>query len=221
MIIISKNIPSNLLSELKKIGEVQTFLTNNKTDTRLAGHVDMFCCKVDETYVVEESLYSLINNVSNILPGESKVKTSFHHSPYNAVITDDYILHNTTVTDKIILQLTKNKKQINVKQSFTRCSVIPLPDGTFITSDKGISKILTINNIQHLLVDNEKIVLPGFKKGCIGGCCGINKLDYYLTGSLEHHSQGKAIKRFMVEHGCNVIELVDDALFDCGSFFFI
>ena len=76
-------------------------------------------------------------------------------SAYNAVIGPNFIIHNSSFTDKVILEQTQNKKFINVKQSFTRCSLITDGDRLFISSDRGIHRALINQNFNSLFVSSE------------------------------------------------------------------
>uniref|UniRef100_UPI00343F95D8 DUF6873 family GME fold protein n=1 Tax=uncultured Clostridium sp. TaxID=59620 RepID=UPI00343F95D8 len=56
----------------------------------------------------------------------------------NSYITDNYLVHNLKFTDKKILEYCKNKKIINVKQGYTKCSILPIKEKVIITNDTDI-----------------------------------------------------------------------------------
>ena len=62
--------------------------------------------------------------------------------------------------------------KIHVKQGYTRCSLLPVDDRSFITSDAGIAKTLAEHDTDVLLIHPGHIHLPGFDYGFIGGTGG-------------------------------------------------
>jgi len=96
-----------------------------------------------------------------------------------------------------------------------------LKENNFIISDKGIQKTFFENKINHLYVSPEKIVLPGFPNGFIGGCCGVLENKIFLSGSLKYFPDGEKFKQFVQNYKYEVIELYDGFLFDCGSILFL
>lgn len=223
--IYNKNIPKEAVSTLKKHGNCFPFLSDNVTNSYLAGHVDVFGCVVDNNYIVSNELYTLLCKVCtsenidniNIIKGQSAVGYNFEATHYNAAVSENFLIHNTKYTDETIIQHKNNRKIINVKQGFCRCSVLPLPNDNFITSDNGIGRQLKINNVKHILIDPEEIILPGCKNGCIGGCFGIYGTNIFCIGNLSYHKDGNKIRNFIEECGCHLTELYDGPLFDAGS----
>ncbi len=203
---------------LQSTGDCFPFMTHGVTDEGIAGHPDVFCCKVGHQLVAAPQIIRLLkNSYAHIVPGVSTVGSGFNATHYNAVVTDRYIIHNRKYTDPEIISMQNGRVFINVKQGFTRCSVLPLPDGSFITSDQGISKVFDERHIRHLQVSSEGIVLPGYRNGCIGGCFGITDNLVCVIGRLKYHKDGHAMKSFMESAGCKLTELYDGPLFDGGS----
>lgn len=223
--IYNKHIPEEAVSNLKQYGDCFPFLSNDITNSYLSGHIDVFGCLIDDKYIVSNELYNFLINISpsesingiKIIKGHDDVGFDYDATHYNAAVSDNYIIHNTKYTDEVILQNKDNRQLINVKQGFCRCSVLPLSNDNFITSDNGITKQLKTNNMKHLFVDPSEIILPGCKNGCIGGCFGVYKTDVYCIGNLSYHKDGDKIRNFIEECDCHLIELYDGPLFDGGS----
>jgi N-dimethylarginine dimethylaminohydrolase len=135
---------------------------------------------------------------------------------YNAVVTDDLLIHNLKITDQSILQVYSSRKAVHVNQGYTRCNLLPLNKG-FITSDRGIEKTLTSEGFNVLYVDPSPIVLKGHKHGFFPGCCGIMDDTVLICGSLNNHHQAEEIKEFIASNGMKVHELFDGKLTDIGS----
>lgn len=136
----------------------------------------------------------------------------------NALITKDFIMHNTKYTDKCILDNCKEKMVLNVPQGYTKCSIVNIYDKAFITSDKIIHKKLTQCGYDTLLIPPGDIILEGLDYGFIGGTCGTignNKLAFF--GSLEHYKYGYEVITFLKKHNVKPIYLSNSKLIDRGS----
>lgn len=136
----------------------------------------------------------------------------------NALITDNLFVHNLSYTDKNLLKLQQGKKIINVKQGYTKCSILPLKEDAFITSDKGIYNKLTEENLDVLLVPPGDILLPNLNYGFIGGVGGmISKNKLALFGELNSYEYGNEVYNFLYKHDIEPIALKKGKLIDRGS----
>src|SRR3712207_6103016 len=131
--------------------------------------------------------------------------------PYTTLFRSHYLNY----TDKNLLSLIKlsNKKLINTKQGYTKCSTAIVNDSAIITSDKNIAKSLQKENIDILLLPPGDIILPGLNYGFIGGACGLiekNILAFY--GSLECYAYGKEVLSFLKKHKVEPIFLSEGKL---------
>lgn len=138
----------------------------------------------------------------------------------NYLSINNLFVHNTKYTDKIVLDNIKDKKIINVKQGYTKCSVLPINDNAAITSDKIIAKKLSENNIDVLRVPHGDIMLPGMNYGFIGGVGGLispNKLA--LFGQLSEYCFGNEVYNFLYKYDVEPIYLKKGKLIDRGSIF--
>lgn len=136
----------------------------------------------------------------------------------NALSTDEVFIHNLNHTDKNLIDLQHKKKLINVKQGYTKCSILPLREDTFITSDKGIYNRLIEENFNILLVPSGDILLPPLNYGFIGGVGGMiseNKLA--LFGELNSYEYGNEVYNFLYKHDIEPIYLKKGKLVDRGS----
>lgn len=122
---------------------------------------------------------------------------------YNAVCTGKYFIHNLQYTDPDLLAAAEAKAaadsailtKIHVKQGYTRCSLLPVDDRSFITSDAGIAKDLADHDTDVLLIHPGHIHLPGFDYGFIGGTGGGLPLSgrrlLVVNGNIETHPDHK------------------------------
>ena len=228
LIIIDKKIPQLAKLPLRKLAEVVELETSKITYDAISGHPDIFFCKTNNSTLItapnlpDYYTYILLNNNINLIKGIKNVGDKYPSSAhYNAVVTEDFLIHNTNFTEESILYHTKNKTVINVKQAYTRCNLLPLTNNSYITSDEGIYAKLKDAYLNILYVSPLDVELSGFKHGFFGGACGVYKNTVYVIGSLRHHQQGDIIKDFIYNTGLEIVELYDGKLFDGGSILFI
>lgn len=140
---------------------------------------------------------------------------------YNvARVSKKYALHRADKTDEIIKESFEKQgvTLINTAQGYTKCSVAPVSDGAFITSDKGIYKACAGYDMDILLIREGHIDLPPYKTGFIGGCCGLsdNKTMLFCGGVNTHPDKDKILK-FLEKYNVTPICTNEKTLFDIGS----
>ena len=99
--------------------------------------------------------------------------------------------------------------------------MIPLTNDAFISSDKGISKVLDRYGIENIYVNPKGIELPGFTHGFFGGCCGIFDQKLFVIGKIDHLENAKEFREFITSKNIEIIELYNGNLFDGGSILFL
>jgi len=226
MIIIADNrIPEQAKVALENYGEVLYLESHGITYPAIAGHPDIFLCQVNEQLVLAPNMPKVswerlsktsVSYVNGKLPIGKKYPQT---APYNAVVSDKFIIHNQNVTDSKIKELTVGKEFIHVNQAYTRCNLIPLENNRFITSDNGIEKTFLRHGFEVLFVNPNGIILSGFNNGFIGGTCGIFEDKIVFIGNLNHLPEGNKIQKFVSDY--EIIELYNGPLYDGGSLIFI
>ncbi len=226
MIIIADNrIPEQAKVALENYGEILYLESHGITYPAIAGHPDIFFCQVNEQLVVAPNtpvpLKEYLTKKSVLfINGKSEVGEKYPQTaPYNAVVSVKFIIHNQNFTDSKIKELTAGKEFIYVNQAYTRCNLIALNNDRFITSDRGIEKVLIRKGFKVLYVNPKGIILHGFENGFIGGTCGIFENKIFFTGNLNHFSEGNKIQKFISDY--EIIELYNGPLYDGGSLIFI
>lgn len=139
---------------------------------------------------------------------------------YNAAVFGDYLVCNTACTAQEILSeyLSLNKKILNVKQGYAKCSICVVSANAIITSDKGIYKTASENKIDVLLIEPGYIELCGNMEGFIGGASGLIAPDILaVNGNIKTHKNHKEIIAFCKNHGVEVISLNNGNIVDVGS----
>ncbi len=226
-IILDNRLPESAKKNLGKYGDLLSIQTNGITYDAISGHPDIFCCKTNDNLIIAPNLPLQIKKTivdSNIafIEGEQPIGNKYPETAkYNAVCTDELLIHNFRYTDVMITRNYEDVELIHVDQGYTRCNLIPLPENKFITSDHGIERVLKRYNLDVLFVDPIEIILPGMKHGFIGGCCGIFEDKLFLSGRLKYYSDGEKMKKYVQDAGIEIIELYDGPLFDGGSILFL
>lgn len=226
-VIADSRIPAKALDKLSSFALVLLFSSNNVTYDEISGHPDIFFCQIDNQLIAAPNtpagfLKKLDKYNIPYSFGESQVGVEkINSTHYNAVVTQSYLIHNTKVTEKSIVDLCTDKTIIHCNQGYTRCSLIAPDDNLMITSDGGISKILSEKGIEHLLIGAKEILLPGFANGFFGGTCGFFENTLFLMGNLNFHPEGETIRKYVYSKGFDIVELYDGPLFDGGSLLFI
>ncbi len=227
MIIVDKKIPAKAKQTLGKFDKVIQFETENITYESISGHPDIFFTRIKNDLIIAPNLPDrykrlLKENNHSYTEGETPVGSKYPETAgYNVVFTDDLLIHNFRYTDPGILDKTRDADPIQVKQAYTRCNLIPLPERKFITSDTSIHSILYGFEYDVLFVDPKGIILPGFEHGFFGGCCGTSENKFFIIGNLSLHNKGDRIRDFIKSSGFEIIELYEGPLFDGGSILFI
>ena len=227
-ILIDKKIPDEAKENLSAYGDLIEIESNGIVYDSISGHPDIFVCQTPTNLFVAPNtpakiLDSFKRNNIKFEAGTNPLGNNFPFTSfYNAVITDSFLIHNLKYTDEKIIDFNDFKTKINVKQSYTRCNLVAISDHVFITSDLGIFNALNkIPLVKILFVKPDQIVLPGFRNGFFGGCCGVIDNNLFVIGNLNRIEDGETIKSFLKESNVNLIELYNNQLFDGGSIFFL
>jgi len=226
LIIIDNTIPEQAKKKLSTFGEIMELQTSGITYDAISGHPDIFFCKTPKGLIVAQNtpamyIELLKGRKVSFNMGEKELGLQYPESSvYNAVVTDKYCIHNQNITDPEILRSMQDHQQIHVNQGYTRCSLLPLKNDHFITSDTGIYQVLTSKEIDVLSVNPVGIRIQGLKHGFFGGTCGIYQDKVFIIGSLAHFDEGEKVRVYLEKLEYEIIELYDGPLFDGGSIIF-
>jgi len=157
-----------------------------------------------------------------IICGETRLESTYPGDiAYNvARVSKQYALHRTDKTDKVLAGelLRRGVSIINVPQGYTKCSVAPVSENAFITSDRGIYAAVKEYKMDVLLISEGNIELNPYPFGFIGGCTGlISKNQMFFEGSIETHPDCEKIIRFLEKYGVLPLEVKGKNLRDIGS----
>jgi hypothetical protein len=191
----------------------------------VSGHPDMLLHKLtSEEILVHKSMPK--NFINTLISFNYKVMTTHkglcdsypNDILLNAVNLDTLFMHNLKYTDPVLLKAVRGKKQINVKQGYTKCSTAIINNKAVITSDICISKALNHEGVDVLLLPPKDILLKGLDYGFIGGSCGLldgGTLAFY--GNLQKYKYGNEVLNFLLKHDVKPVYLSDENLIDRGT----
>jgi hypothetical protein len=226
LIIGDARLPAEAIKNLSAFGTFVPFATRSITYEAVSGHPDLFFCQHQQQVVVapnvpKQYLTTLQNHGISFVKGKLPVGKLYPQtSRYNAVVTSNFLIHNTKHSDPSLKQAFAEKECIPVNQGYTRCNLLVLDDDLFITSDSGIFNQLQKQHLDVHYSSPEAILLPGFEHGFLGGCLGVFENQVFVAGSFSRFPEGEKLSLLLESRNYKIVELYDGPLFDGGSLFF-
>ncbi len=227
LILCDSKMPEEAKAKLSVYGEIVKFATEGITYNAISGHPDIFFCKTPGGLIVAPNLPEkyfklLTENSIPYVKGISPVGNAYPESArYNSLVKGRYIFQNPETSDTSIAKLNPGHEIIPVKQGYVQCNLIALPNGSFITSDRGIEKSLIQRGLVVLFVNPSCIKLDSFEHGFIGGTCGLLENILFVCGSLKNFKEQACIESFTERAGVSIIELYDGQPADVGTIMFL
>lgn len=227
LIIIDGRLPASIAQNLQAFGDVFQLESSGIVYDSISGHPDIFIFQKDHLVIIAPNApKSLIEELKKyripFLRGREKLGKNFPETVwYNAVSNTDYFIHRYQHTSNCILRQTSDKQFVPVPQAYTRCNLLPLPDGSFITSDPGIEISLKQHNLEVHYFESNDIILNGQDHGFLGGALGLFNNEIFIIGSLEHYSQGENLRKLLGNKSLKYHELYNGPLIDGGGIFFL
>ena len=137
-IIADSRMPEEAKRNLKKLGDVLFLNPTDITYKSISAHPDIFFFQTKDGLVYAPNapkriVKELKKRKIKLTEGKKEVGRKYPDTvPYNAVGIGDTLIHNLKHTDSTILSLYEN--HIHVNQGYTRCNLVALKEGVFITS---------------------------------------------------------------------------------------
>ncbi len=231
--IVSEDISQEAYDNLLQFSK--DFMFIRKCESLYKGidsHADLQCFPLEHHRVIvhpgihPETIEEAKAMDIELLYGETKLEKKYPKDiSYNVARVGKNVLHYVNHMDPVVKKELERRKYnfINVKQGYTKCSVLPLGEHSIITADLGIAKEIKESAMDVLLIEGGHIELPGFNTGFIGGVCGVieEKGMVLFNGNLALHPDCIKICSFLKERGYDYKCLTHGPLIDVGSIFFL
>lgn len=193
----------------------------------LRRHADLGICIVSEKMAVcpPESCAYYREKLSpygfKIISGKSSIGSNYpSDSAYNVGIVGKKCFLNKSVCDEHLYEIliSEGYEIINVNQGYTKCSICPVDENSFITGDKGIASAGENAGLSVLLISNDNISLSGYSNGFFGGCTGMGAKDELLVnGDINTLPDSERIKEFLEERKIRIKSIKEGEVTDIGS----
>lgn len=232
---VDERISYNSELSLTELGfEVIKLPPENRLSPAVASHTDMLFFRHKNTLLTSQKYFSehvdlfekitAIPEIEILLTDEVQQEEYPKDRIFNCLVIDNKIFAKKDYLSSEILKYAENfdLKLVSVAQGYPACVALGVP-GTAITSDKGIARSLESEGLRVLTIpESEKIKLPPYKFGFIGGTAGVFRNIVYFAGNLYSHPYGKEIEVALNEAGysCVSLDAEADSLFDVGGIFF-
>ena len=156
-----------------------------------------------------------------IIMGENSVGSNYPKDcAYNVGIVGKKCFLNKSVCDGRLFDIliSEGFEIIEIKQGYTKCSICPVDENSFITGDCIIAQEGEKRGMDVLLIENKGIVLPPYENGFWGGCCGMGDIDtLIINGDVSLIPSGDKIKEFLDRKNIKIQKSKEGEVVDIGS----
>ena len=171
--------------------------------------ITISACQKGNIRLLEELGYT-VNICDELKPG---YKTE---SFLNYIINDEFVIRNPLTT--ISCCDINSRKEIFVKQGYTRCSTICVNNRAYITDDEGIYKTLKSNDMDCLKISKGEVQLKGYDYGFIGGASvRLNDKEILFFGDFQNTTDKASVTEFLNKYNMKPIFIENKKLTDIGS----
>lgn len=201
---------------------------NPNVDEKLSGHTDLSVFKLNNSTLIMKnylkgstaSTFLSQNNVTIIYDDSFQSFTYPYDCGLNAALIGNKLICNKKTASGILINECKKAgyEPIFVKQGYTKCSICPINEKAAITSDEGIYKALTDENLDIMLIKNDFIKLSGFNNGFFGGSAFMpDGNTLILTGKIPDKDETDKLHAFLSKYQVKIKYLSNDIISDIGG----
>ena len=196
--VISSKLSEHATEYLKNTGfDIITFRDNPNVDKRVAYHADLslFYDGIDTLFIANEmsEYVDLLNKYcKNVVVINRHLKKEYPGDVLlNCVCTGrNFICNAETVSYEIFDKMKKSGYNIiNVKQGYTKCSVVPVSDNAIITDD---AKVMATPSLNAESLNAELI-----HEAAIGKIAGDQLTKLMTLGLTEDEAEAQIINGFL------------------------
>lgn len=220
----SEEIISNL--EKKNIRVIKTIKCQN-LDPSIAYHPDLVIHPIDHnSLIIAPEVFSYYEKELEglnlrLIKGNQKLSSKYPGDiAYNVGRLGNYAIHNFKYTDGLLKAhlLKEDLELIDIKQGYSKCSMVIVDEESVITSDSTIYKRLKDLGFYILKIEPGFIELQGQNYGFIGGATGnISKDEIVFSGQIKTHPEKEKIEKFIELKNKKIAYLSKDNIIDIGT----
>lgn len=208
---ISKDANIRLKEYLTEQGYTLEFIASEGVvDKGISNHPDIFLCKM-----------GVERNSPIFFAGDHDLGRDYPQDvAFNAACTGRYFIHNLAATNEKLLLAAKEMGMtlIDVRQGYTKCSVVIVDETSIITYDEGIIKACSrYPELDVLRIAPGFVRLDGYDTGFLGGASGRVGKEIIFHGDLFGHPDFGAIVDFIEKRGLTCKWFSQFKLTDIGS----
>ena len=209
---------------------------SDKLSSPIASHPDMIFARIRDTLTVSreyaQTHKGVMNALQDSLPhiriyfSDASPSQSYPNDRiYNVLVIGKYIFCKSEhIAPEIIRIANENGMTVcHTNQGYPACVTLGVGDGFAISSDMGMIETAKSLGIETLYIpESDKILLPPYKNGFIGGCAGVFRDKVYFIGNLDAHPSAKIIRQELLSRGYTAVSLdpSSDSLSDLGGILF-
>lgn len=222
LVFVSKNLKKSFLEYLEIRANYFQIPSQNVVYDNISRHADLFVFSLGNKAIISPNLFKSVEKKYsnfNLIKGNTILKKKYPYDiAYNIAFTGKYAIHNFKYTDIVAynLLLDNNIELLDIKQGYSKCSIVVVDENSIITSDLGIYERLK-NKLDVLLISEGYVKLSGFKYGFLGGASGKINGELIFYGNLEKHIDFKKIINFIERKNVEYKYFADFELEDIGS----
>lgn len=204
--------------------DVLSFPDNKNVDIRVAHHADLSFFFDGNTLFIAKEMEKYSDLLKQYCKNVFVISTELEKKYPNDVLLNcvcvgnHFICNAETVSQEVFDKMKESGYNIiDVKQGYTKCSVVPVSDNALITDDESIACECRKREIDVLKISKGSVYLQGFDYGFIGGTAGkISENEIILNGDITKHPDYKEIDLFLKKYGIKPISF-EGKLEDIGS----
>jgi radical SAM superfamily enzyme len=224
IIFVSELADRVFIDYLRNRGEVILVPRDDRFENRTSSHPDLVISIIDNTLIIDENAHSDLYHQLDALGvpyiiGNSKLSALYPQDiAYNAVITKDFLIHKLDYTNPLLSlhSAYTQKKLIQVKQGYTKCSTVVVNDDTVITADQGIYKAVK-DSMNAILIQPGHVMLGDDNNGFLGGASASFEDMLVFHGDLSQHPDFLKIAEFIEASHKQLLYFKEFPLTDIGS----
>ena len=230
-VVVAGALPPAVAERLQRAASWVEMPAVQEIPAPLRQHADLFLFQHKGVFVVAPNtprsvVEVLLAQGAEVVVGRTLVNaTTGSMGAYNVAVGVDVALCNPRWVDPVVREVLGAMPIVAVRQPLCRCGALVLSSRCILTSDGGIARMLRREGMEVRLVEAGKIVLTGYRSGCLGGCCCVASVGgrrvVLTTGRIDLLTGGSEALALLRREEVRVWALGGGWPVDVGSLFVV